>query len=81
MRVRFVVGLVLAGAAVLSAQASAATFRTFPVPTGGFAIGLPSSWIDIAKAAPSVLGQLEKAPSFRAFAGGEPERIAEADRR
>ncbi len=68
MRVRFVVGLLLAGAVVLSAQASAATFRTFPVPTAGFAIGLPSSWIDIAKAAPAVLGQLEKVPSFRAFA-------------
>ena len=68
MRVRLVVGLLLAGAVVLSAQASAATFRTFPVPTAGFAIGLPSSWIDIAKAAPAVLGRLEKVPSFRAFA-------------
>ena len=68
MRVRLVVGLLLAGAVVLSAQASAATFRTFPVPTAGFAIGLPSSWIDITKAAPAVLGQLEKVPSFRAFA-------------
>ena len=34
----------------------------------GFAIGLPSSWVDITKAAPSVLEQLEKVPSFKAFA-------------
>jgi hypothetical protein len=68
MRVRIVLGLLLAGAVVLPAQASAAAMRTFPVPTAGFAIGLPSSWIDISKAAPSVLQQLEKVPSFRAFA-------------
>ncbi len=68
MRVRLFLGLLLAGAVVLPAQASADSMRTFPVPTGGFAIGLPSSWIDISKAAPSVLQQLEKVPSFRAFA-------------
>jgi hypothetical protein len=68
MRVRILVGLLLAGAVVLPAQASAETLRTFPVPTGGFAIGLPSSWVDITKAAPQVLQQLEKVPSFRAFA-------------
>jgi hypothetical protein len=68
MRVRLVLGLLVAGAVVLPAQASAESMRTFPVPTGGFAIGLPSSWIDVSKAAPSVLKQLEKVPSFRAFA-------------
>jgi hypothetical protein len=68
MRVRLFLGLLLAGAVVLPATASAESMRTFPVPTGGFVIGLPSSWIDVTKAAPAVLQQLERVPSFRAFA-------------
>ena len=68
MHVRLFLGLLLVGAVVLPAPASAESMRTFPVPTAGFAIGLPASWIDISKAAPSVLQQLEKVPSFRAFA-------------
>jgi hypothetical protein len=68
MRFRLYLGLLLAGAVVLPATASAESMRTFPVPTGGFVIGLPSSWIDVTKAAPAVLQQLERVPSFRAFA-------------
>jgi hypothetical protein len=67
MRARLLTAL-LATAAFVPAPASAGSLRTFPVPTGGFSIALPASWVDITKAAPSVLGQLEKVPSFRAFA-------------
>ena len=42
--------------------------KTFTVPTGGFAIDLPSGWVDIAKTTPQVLKQLEKEPTFKAFA-------------
>ena len=55
-------------ALAVGASASAAELRTIPVPTGGFAIGLPSSWVDVTSAAPSVLEKLEKVPTFRAFA-------------
>jgi hypothetical protein len=55
---------------------AAASMKTFNVPTGGFAIDLPRSWIDVTKAAPGVLGQLEKVPSFKAFAQAASKNAA-----
>ena len=42
--------------------------RTVEVPTGGFTIGLPTSWVNVTSAAPNVLKELEKVPAFKSFA-------------
>ena len=55
-------------AAMLPAGSQAAPLTTLRVPTGGFSIGLPTSWVDATSAAPTVLQQLEKVPAFKAFA-------------
>src|SRR6516162_3274834 len=55
-------------AIVLPAAASAAGMKTVAVPTGGFSIALPSSWVNVTSAAPSVLQKLEQVPAFKAFA-------------
>jgi len=55
---------------------AASGMKTFNVPTGGFAIDLPAGWVDVTKAAPAVLGQLEKEPSFRAFAQAASQNAA-----
>ena len=62
--------LAVAVLAVLTPASSlaATSMKTFTVPTGGFAIDLPSGWVDIAKTTPQVLKQLEKEPTFKAFA-------------
>ena len=64
---------VLAFAAVLAslalpAGAVAAELKTVPVPTGGFSIGLPKSWLNVTSAAPNLLKRLEQVPAFKAFA-------------
>ena len=82
MRVRLVVGLLLAGAVVLPAQASAATFRTFPVPTGGL-LDRAAVVVDRHHEGRALGARATRegavVPGVRP--GGEPERIAEADRR
>jgi hypothetical protein len=55
-------------AVVLTTVASAARMKTVRVPTGGFSIALPSSWVNVTSAAPSVLKKLEQVPAFKAFA-------------
>jgi hypothetical protein len=57
-------GLALAG----GASAARVRLAEYKVPTGGFALALPSTWVDVTSAAPQVLQQLEKVPSFRQFA-------------
>jgi hypothetical protein len=42
--------------------------KTVEVPTGAFSIALPSSWVNVTSAAPSVLKKLEQVPAFKAFA-------------
>ena len=37
---------------LLPAGASAAELKTVEVPTGGFSIALPSSWVNVTSAAP-----------------------------
>ncbi len=55
-------------ALAVSASASAAELKTIAVPTGGFSIGLPSSWVNVTSASPAVLKKLEQVPAFKAFA-------------
>jgi hypothetical protein len=55
-------------AGVLAAPAGAAPLTNYAVPTGGFQVALPATWVDLTRAAPSVLQRLEKVPAFRAFA-------------
>jgi hypothetical protein len=55
-------------AALLPTGASAAQMTTVQVPTGAFSIALPSSWVNVTSAAPSVLKKLEQVPAFKAFA-------------
>jgi hypothetical protein len=64
-RVLLLVTLVVVLIAVPTASGR---LTTHPVPTGGFSIALPSTWVDLSQATPALLKQLEKAPSFRAFA-------------
>jgi hypothetical protein len=54
--------------ALAAAPATAAPLRIYSVPTGGFSLGVPSSWLNVTAAAPAVLKQLEQVPAFRAFA-------------
>jgi hypothetical protein len=49
--------VVLAAVAVLASAAQAAPLTDYPVPTGGFTVGLPPAWVDVTAAA------LAKAPS------------------
>jgi hypothetical protein len=49
-------------------SASTSPLTTVAVPTGGFTIGLPSTWVNVTSAAPSVLKELEKVPAFKSFA-------------
>jgi hypothetical protein len=65
---RRVLGAALLLAIVLPAAASAARMKTVEVPTGGFTIALPTSWVNVTSAAPSVLKKLEQVPAFKAFA-------------
>jgi hypothetical protein len=55
-------------AVLVVAPAAAAPLTTYTVPTGGFSLGLPRSWVDVTGAAPAVLKQLERVKAFRAFA-------------
>ncbi len=56
-------------AALLVPQADAADpFATLQVPTGGFAVDLPTTWVGITSAAPSAIARLEKVPAFKSFA-------------
>lgn len=55
-------------ACLVPAGASAAELKIVHVPTGGFSIGLPTSWVNVTSAAPSVLKKLEQVPAFKAFA-------------
>jgi hypothetical protein len=55
-------------ALVATASASATELKTVQVPTGGFSIGLPKSWVNVTSASPAVLKKLEQVPAFKAFA-------------
>ncbi len=70
MRVMFRRALSLAAvsAVLVAAPAAAAPLTTYKVPTGGFSLGLPKSWVDVTQAAPAVLKQLERVKAFKAFA-------------
>jgi hypothetical protein len=66
---RLVLATLLLGLAVpATASAAAAPMRTVEVPTGGFTIGLPTTWVNVTSAAPNVLKELEKVPAFKSFA-------------
>jgi len=68
MQARCLVALTLLAALAGPAGASAAELKTVQVPTGGFSIALPKSWVDVTSAAPKVLKKLEQVPAFKAFA-------------
>src|SRR5262249_43339321 len=61
-------GVAMLLAAMLTAGASAAPMKTVRVSSGGFSIALPSSWVNVTSAAPSVLKKLGQVPAFKAFA-------------
>jgi len=65
---RRTLGVALVLAIALPAAAGAARMKTVQVPTGGFSIALPPSWVNVTSAAPSVLQKLERVPAFKAFA-------------
>ncbi|HEX4518520.1 MAG TPA: hypothetical protein VH063_02960 [Gaiellaceae bacterium] len=52
---------------ILPVSASAESMKLYPVPTGGFALKLPSSWVDVGSLGAARLKQLEKVPTFKAF--------------
>ena len=75
---------VLCLAAVLAAlvvpQAGAAEpLATLQVPTGGFAVDLPTTWVGITSAAPSAIAKLEKVPAFKWFAQSGALKLIAAD--
>ncbi len=71
---------VLAMLAVVAVpQAGAASLAEYQVPTGGFAIGLPPTWVGVTSASPSVLAQLEKLPTFSSFARNNALKLIAAD--
>ncbi len=47
--------------------ASGAAMRVYPVPTGGFSVSLPATWVDVATLPSAQLKQFEQVPSFKAF--------------
>jgi hypothetical protein len=55
-------------AALLATTADAAQLKVVQVPTGGFSIALPTSWVNVTSASPTVLKKLEQVPAFKAFA-------------
>ena len=61
-------GVAVLLAMMLAAGANAERMKTVRVSTGGFSIALPSSWVNVTSAAPSVLKKLEQVPAFKAFA-------------
>ena len=67
-RARLALGLAALAAILAATPAAAAPQRTYTVPTGGFSLGLPSTWVDVTEAAPAVLKELERVKAFRAFA-------------
>jgi hypothetical protein len=68
MHLRKLAALTVLVLLVLPAGASAAELKTVRVPTGGFSIALPSSWVNVTSASPAVLAKLEQVPAFKAFA-------------
>jgi hypothetical protein len=48
--------------------ATAERWQTFTVPTGGFTVDLPASWIDATSASPSLIKALAANPALRATA-------------
>jgi hypothetical protein len=56
--------------AVFVAPQAGATdqLETLQVPTGGFSIDLPNTWVGITSAVPASIAQLEKDPAFKSFA-------------
>ncbi len=61
---------------VLPASASAASMRLYPVPTGGFSLSLPSTWVDVGSLGSAQLKQLEKVPTFKAFVAQASQNAA-----
>ncbi len=56
-------------AALVVPQAGAADqLATLQVPTGGFSVDLPTTWVGITSAVPSAIARLEKVPAFKSFA-------------
>jgi hypothetical protein len=56
--------------------AAANSWKRYPVATAGFAISLPSTWVDVTSTAPAMLGQLAKEPSLKATAKAASEADA-----
>jgi hypothetical protein len=61
---------------VLPVPASAASMRVYPVPTGGFSLSLPSTWVDVGSLGSAQLKQLEKVPTFKAFVAQASQNAA-----
>jgi hypothetical protein len=61
---------------VLPVPASAASMKLYPVPTGGFSLSLPSTWVDVGALGAAKLKQLEKVPTFKAFVAQASQNAA-----
>jgi hypothetical protein len=55
-------------ACALSGTASAAGWRSYQVPTGGFKVALPASWEDITSATPALIKALGSNPALKSSA-------------
>ncbi len=74
--VRLVALAVVIACVVLPVTASAASMRDYPVPTGGFSLSLPSTWVDVGSLGSAQLKQLEKVPTFKAFVAQASQNAA-----
>ncbi len=67
---------VLVACIVLPVPASAASMRLYPVPTGGFSLSLPSTWVAVGSLGSAQFKQLEKVPTFKAFVAQASQNAA-----
>jgi hypothetical protein len=67
-------------AALVVPQAGAAEpLATLQVPTGGFSVDLPKTWVGITSAVPAAIARLEKVPAFKGFAQSGALKLIAAD--
>src|SRR5579871_2055823 len=78
VRVLCLIGLTVM-LAVPVAGAAPQQLATLPVPTGGFAIDLPTNWVGVTSESQSVLSRLEKVPAFKSFAQDGSLKLIAAD--
>jgi hypothetical protein len=64
---RSVLAAIALACVILPGRASATSMKLYPVPTGGFSLSLPSTWVDVGSLGSAQLTQLEKVPTFKAF--------------